>query len=185
MQVSYWRRPHGKCEHKCEQSLTVDQRRGMAIKCTRISVLQPYEPELNWQAELAVSHTLDQWMQPSWHTHFGLEKPYTNTHLSLPRVLTYRSCKIEKQQGLPWWSSGKNLPVNAGDTSSIPGLGTKMPHAMGQISPHTTTTEALLTLELCSKTREATAMRNLHTAKRESPCTRTKTAQTVQPKMDR
>ena len=28
----------------------------------------------------------------------------------------------------------KNLPSNAGDTGSIPGQGTKIPHAMGQIS---------------------------------------------------
>ena len=31
----------------------------------------------------------------------------------------------------------KNLPYNAGDTGSIPGQGTKIPHAMGQLSPHT------------------------------------------------
>ena len=31
----------------------------------------------------------------------------------------------------------------AGDTGSIPDQGTKSPHAMGQLSPHTTTTEPL------------------------------------------
>ena len=35
----------------------------------------------------------------------------------------------------------KKLPSNAGDTGSIPGWGTKIPHAAGQLSPHTTTTE--------------------------------------------
>ena len=35
----------------------------------------------------------------------------------------------------------KNPPSNAGDTGSIPGQGTKIPHAMGQISPGATTTE--------------------------------------------
>ena len=35
----------------------------------------------------------------------------------------------------------KNLPYNAGDTSSIPGQGTKIPHATGQLSPRATTTE--------------------------------------------
>ena len=35
----------------------------------------------------------------------------------------------------------KNLPANAGDTGSIPGQGTKIPHAIGQLSLHTTTTE--------------------------------------------
>ena len=33
----------------------------------------------------------------------------------------------------------KNLPSNAGDTGSIPGRGTKIPHAMGQLSPRVTT----------------------------------------------
>ena len=29
----------------------------------------------------------------------------------------------------------KNLPSNAADAGSIPGQGTKIPHAMGQLSP--------------------------------------------------
>ena len=35
----------------------------------------------------------------------------------------------------------KNPPSNAGDTSSIPGQGTKIPHATGQLSLPATTTE--------------------------------------------
>ena len=35
----------------------------------------------------------------------------------------------------------KNLPSNAGDVGLIPGQGTKVPHATGQLSPHATTTE--------------------------------------------
>ena len=35
----------------------------------------------------------------------------------------------------------KNLPYNAGDAGSIPGQGTKIPHAAGQLSPHATATE--------------------------------------------
>ena len=35
----------------------------------------------------------------------------------------------------------KNLPSNAGDAGSIPGQGTKIPHAAGQLGPHATTTE--------------------------------------------
>ena len=31
----------------------------------------------------------------------------------------------------------KNLPSNAGDVGSIPGLGTKIPHAVRQLSPST------------------------------------------------
>ena len=35
----------------------------------------------------------------------------------------------------------KNLPTNAGDTGSIPGGGTKIPHAAGQLSPLAAATE--------------------------------------------
>jgi hypothetical protein len=33
----------------------------------------------------------------------------------------------------------KNPPHNAGDAGSIPGLGTKIPHAREQLNPHVTT----------------------------------------------
>ena len=36
----------------------------------------------------------------------------------------------------------KDPPANARDTGSIPGLGTRIPHATGQLSPCATTTEA-------------------------------------------
>ena len=32
----------------------------------------------------------------------------------------------------------KNLPCNAGDVDSIPGQGTKFPHAVGQLTPSAT-----------------------------------------------
>ena len=35
----------------------------------------------------------------------------------------------------------KNPPYNGGDAGSIPGQGTRIPHAMEQLSPHATTTE--------------------------------------------
>ena len=35
----------------------------------------------------------------------------------------------------------ENPPSNAGDAGLIPGQGTKIPHAAGQLSPRTTTTE--------------------------------------------
>ena len=35
----------------------------------------------------------------------------------------------------------KNLPSNAGDPGAVPGWGTRIPYAMGQLSPCTTTTE--------------------------------------------
>ena len=34
----------------------------------------------------------------------------------------------------------QNPPSNAGDAGSIPGQGTKIPHAVGQLSPHATNT---------------------------------------------
>ena len=36
----------------------------------------------------------------------------------------------------------KNLPSKAGDAGSIPGLGTKIPHAAGQLNPCSATREA-------------------------------------------
>ena len=35
----------------------------------------------------------------------------------------------------------KNPPSNAGDVGSIPGRGTKIPHATGQLSPRAATTK--------------------------------------------
>ena len=35
----------------------------------------------------------------------------------------------------------KNPPCRSGDMGSIPGQGTKIPHASEQLSPHTTTRE--------------------------------------------
>ena len=36
----------------------------------------------------------------------------------------------------------KNPPSNAGHMGSIPGQGTKIPHATGQLSPHSTNRES-------------------------------------------
>ena len=61
--------------------------------------------------------------------------------------------KISISNSLYWDFPGgpvvKNPPSNAGDTGSIPGWGTisivgrgtKIPHATGRLSPHTTTRE--------------------------------------------
>ena len=40
---------------------------------------------------------------------------------------------------LPLGPVVKNLPCNAGDTGSIPGPGTKIPDASGQLNSHATT----------------------------------------------
>ena len=50
----------------------------------------------------------------------------------------------QKQQQLRDFPGGpvvKNLPSDAGDTGLIPGRGTKIPHATGQLSPRATTRE--------------------------------------------
>ena len=51
----------------------------------------------------------------------------------------------EKEYSLEGNSSGgpevKNSPSSAGDVGSIPGRGTKIPHATGQLSPCTATEE--------------------------------------------
>ena len=41
----------------------------------------------------------------------------------------------------------ENLPANAEDAGSIPIWGSKIPHATGQLSPHTATTDPM-----CSRT---------------------------------
>ena len=46
--------------------------------------------------------------------------------------------KNEKRD-LPGGPVVRNPPSNAGDTGSIPGGGTKIPHASGQLIPHATT----------------------------------------------
>ena len=45
------------------------------------------------------------------------------------------------ERNFPGGPVAKNPPYNAGDAGSIPGQGTKIPHAMGQLSPRATTTE--------------------------------------------
>ena len=54
-----------------------------------------------------------------------------------PQILKFSS------QDSPGSPVIKNPPVKAGDTGSIPGSG-KIPHAMKQLSPCATTTEAHL-----------------------------------------
>ena len=44
-------------------------------------------------------------------------------------------------EGFPGGPVIKNLPSNAGDVGLIPGRGTKIPHAVGQLSPRAATTE--------------------------------------------
>ena len=47
----------------------------------------------------------------------------------------------KKRQDFPGGPVIKNLPCNEGDVGSIPGQGTKIPHALEQLSLCATTTE--------------------------------------------
>ena len=59
----------------------------------------------------------------------------------------------------------KNPPSSAGDMGSIPGRGTKVPHAAGQLSPRITTTEPTR-CGVCARQLER---ENLHATTREKP----------------
>ena len=54
----------------------------------------------------------------------------------------------------------KNPPSNAGDVGSIPGGGAKIPHAVGQLSPHSATTEPACSWSPCATTREKPVRHN-------------------------
>ena len=66
----------------------------------------------------------------------------------------------------------ENLSCNAGDAGSIPGWGTKIPHATGQLSPGATTREPVYS-EACVPQLErspCTATKSLHTATKDPAC---------------
>lgn len=54
--------------------------------------------------------------------------------------LRFQTETLPGQRGFPGGPRIKNPPCNAGDSGSIPGLGTQIPHAAGPLSPHATTT---------------------------------------------
>ena len=60
----------------------------------------------------------------------------------------------------------KNLPSNAGDAGLIPGWGSKIPRAAGQLSPHATTREnamnAMQSLSTATKTRHSQKKAKIH-----------------------
>ena len=61
-------------------------------------------------------------------------------HIYWENIRNTEICK-KKKRDFPGGPVVKNLPYNAGGTGSIPGQGTKIPHAAGQLSPCATTTE--------------------------------------------
>ena len=81
-------------------------------------------------------------------------------------------------QDFPGGPVVKNPPSNAGDVSSIPGQGTKIPHAEGQLSPHATTREPV-----CRNYR-AHVLWSLHATTREKPVRRNERAHVPQLRPD-
>ena len=61
-------------------------------------------------------------------------------NLFTKQKLSHR-CRKQTYGDFPGGPVIKNPPSNAGDMASIPGRGTKIPHAMGQLSPRTTARE--------------------------------------------
>ena len=100
---------------------------------------------------------------------FEIKKTHWVAHLADQILQKNKNYKIQQLNneifkdigGLPWWSAVKNPPSNVGHTSSISGLGTKIPHATGQLSPYTTTTEP------AHHTQRAHTLCSLHTTPRE------------------
>ena len=74
----------------------------------------------------------------------------------------------EQMQGFPGGAVVEDLPANAGDTGSSPGLGrSHMPRSDWAREPQLL---SLLVWSLCSATREAAIVRGLHTAMKSGPC---------------
>ena len=73
-------------------------------------------------------------------------------------LLLHGSFKVSRD--FPGGPVVKNPSCSAGDAGSIPGQGTKIPRATGQISPHAATTEPMH-----SGARTPQLERSLHTAK--------------------
>ena len=78
-------------------------------------------------------------------------------------IYTQKNFLITRSWDFPGGSVVKNLPPNAGDAGSIPGQGTKIPHAVGQLRPRATTTEPT------RRKYRAHALWSLHTTTREKP----------------
>ena len=67
-----------------------------------------------------------------------IENKAVNTLPNKPNVrnMAETLCRDSQSQDFPGGIVVQNLPSNAGDSGSIPGQGTKIPHAAGQLSPH-------------------------------------------------
>ena len=66
---------------------------------------------------------------------------FKNIKTTFLKNLEHTEVDKEGNRDFPGGPVVKNPPYNAGDTGLIPGLGSKIPHATGQLSPCATTTE--------------------------------------------
>ena len=69
---------------------------------------------------------------------------YLFLYFIISRPILTMSYKYRFQGDFPGGSVVKNLPCNAGDMGLIPGWGTKIPHATGQLSLCATTRQPVL-----------------------------------------
>ena len=74
----------------------------------------------------------------------------------------------------------KNPPANVGGTGWIPGWGTKIPHATGQLSPYTTSTEPMCPEPVLCKERSHRSERPTHCNEGQHPLSTTREAATEQ-----
>ena len=65
--------------------------------------------------------------------HFGVTHPLHNLMEVMDQANTY--AKLWLNWDFPGGPVVENPPFNAGNAGSIPGRGTKIPHAVGQLSP--------------------------------------------------
>ena len=87
-----------------------------------------------------------------------------NTLKHKAHVFTYKNTLKIKTRDFPGGPVVKNLPSKAGDMGSIPSRGTKIPHAVGQLSPHASTREPA-----CCKLQSPRALESVRHNERENP----------------
>ena len=70
-------------------------------------------------------------------------------HLTTIRMAIIKQTRNNNCSDFPGGPVVKIPPFNAGDEGSIPGQGTNIPHAMGQLSPCAATTEPCTMEPVC------------------------------------
>ena len=69
------------------------------------------------------------------HSHLIMKKLHTNFHRGAPTGCPTHTPQNCRGQDFPGGPVVKNPPCNGGDMGSIPGQGTKIPYATGQLRP--------------------------------------------------